>query len=81
MNYQLRQVTHETDYGGTETFRLHFHYGRSEATVTVTKDGVEINAMCEELPADSHIDEMVIETIAESWTDEYAGAMGDVGKL
>lgn len=80
MNYQLRQVNHETDYDGSETFRLNFHYGHDEATVTVRKDG-EIEAMCEELPADSNIDEMVIEEIARTWTQENAGAMGDVGEL
>ena len=81
MRYQLRQVTHEEDFDGTETFTLDFHRGSEEARVTITKDDDELDAECQVLPADSLLDEDELEEIARTWARQHAGAMGDVGRL
>lgn len=79
--YKLRQVKHETGMNGDEIFFLHYHRGRDEATVTVTKTVKGVTAECEELPADSRMDEMVLEELAEEFVNEYGTAFGDVGTL
>lgn len=81
MSYKLLQVKYEKAFNGSETFTLYYQKGNDEAHVSVTKAASRIKAQCEELPADSHMDEMVLETVSETWVGEHAGAFGDIGTV
>lgn len=78
MNYTLRSVNQARLSNDSETFRLNYHRGRDEATVVVTAADEEISAKCEELPADSFMDEHVLEELATEWVEEHGSSMGDV---
>lgn len=81
MTLRLNNVRHAVDYDGTERFEIDYIQGRYEAHVTATKhtDGT-VEASCHELPADSVMDEIVIEEHAEEFVSEHGSAFGEVSR-
>ena len=75
------RLTQAKAYRNTDqmaTYELHYIRGGDEASVRVTDTGDEVAATCRELPADSHMDEIVLEEHAEQWAREHGRAMGNI---
>lgn len=81
MNYELRRVSHNSLTGGKDRFTLELHYGCYEAIVTVVQNGDSLDARCEEVPADSSVDEYVVESFAKEFVDEHGHLFGNVGTV
>lgn len=76
---RLASVRHAVGHDGLPRLTMEYQRGKYEATVQLRVchvNGHEAN--CQELPADSVMDEEVLEDHAREWADEHAAALGDV---
>lgn len=80
-SYKLRMAKFEKTLDGKDQYFLTYHRGSDEAQVVVTEATDRLSAKCEKLPADSHMDEMVLERLALIFVKEHGTGFGDVGKL